>query len=169
MKEDVLNLVSDSEHFPSYSPQIGIFSLFLFQNWEDVLFQKLDSLSPKLDERSRHRRCQGAKLAIVLFIETSPSGRFQKPKNLKAPPMKYSLDIQNPGDWLYDTSYHCKCRDCGEKFFGPKRASKCWIHESEPMKEAWVASHQEPMNAPMEPVQMEFPFARFPPFSGHSD
>ena len=143
--------------------------MFTTQIWEDVLISKLDSHLPKSDERSRHRRCQGAKLAIVLFIETSPSGRFQKPKNLKAPPMKYSLDIQNPGDWLYDTSYHCKCRDCGEKFFGPKRASKCWIHESEPMKEAWVASHQEPKNAPLEPTQMEFPFAWFPPISGHSD
>ena len=73
-----------------------------------------------------------------------------------------TLDIQNPGDWLYDTSYMCKCRKCEERFFGPKRASFCWEHESEAVKEAWVASFQEPMNAPLEPTQMEFPFARFP-------
>ena len=75
----------------------------------------------------------------------------------------YSLDIQNPGDWLYDTSYSCICKICGQKFFGPKRASYCWTHESEPMKEAWITSHQESMNSPLEPAQMEFPFARFPP------
>lgn len=81
--------------------------------------------------------------------------------------MRYTLDIQNPGDWLYDTSYWCKCSVCEERFFGPKRASRCWDHTSETFKEAWVASHQEPVNPPMNPDQMVYPLARLPE-SGHS-
>jgi hypothetical protein len=73
------------------------------------------------------------------------------------------LDIQNSGDWLYDTRYSCVCSICNQRFAGPKRAAYCWTHESEEMKKAWVGSHQEPKNPPMEPEQMIFPFARFPP------
>lgn len=76
--------------------------------------------------------------------------------------MTHNLDIQNPGDWLYDTSYQGTCSVCGQRFYGPKRASKCWTHAPEELKESWVGSHQEPMNPPMEPSQMVFPFARFP-------
>lgn len=73
-----------------------------------------------------------------------------------------SFEPQNPGDWFYDSSYLCKCSVCNEKFFGPKRASKCWIHESDEMKSAWMTSHQEPVNPPINPEEMNFPLARFP-------
>lgn len=72
-----------------------------------------------------------------------------------------TLDIQNPGDWLYDTKYMCKCSTCGERYYGPKRSQSCWEHTSEIFKEAWVTSHQEPVNPPIEPSQMVYPFARF--------
>lgn len=77
--------------------------------------------------------------------------------------MTQNLDIQNPGDWLFDTSYMGTCSHCGARFCGPKRARTCWDHTPEPVKEAWVGSFQEPMNPPLEPEQMVFPFARFPP------
>jgi len=76
-----------------------------------------------------------------------------------------TLDIQSPGDWLYDTRYSCICVHCGTHYAGPKRSNSCWEHTSETFKETWVGSHQEPMNPPLEPSQMVFPFARFP----HSD
>ena len=101
----------------------------------------------------------------------SPLGFPSRKESLDNPgnrikPMTHNLDIQNPGDWLFDTSYLGTCSVCGQRFCGPKRASKCWTHESEELKESWVGSHQEPMNPPMEPSQMVFPFARFPPSDG---
>lgn len=81
--------------------------------------------------------------------------------------MQYTLDIQESGDWLYDTRYMCFCVTCGKRYAGPKRSQSCWDHTSETFKEAWVASHQEPVNPPMAPEQMVYPLARFPE-SGHS-
>lgn len=74
-----------------------------------------------------------------------------------------TLDIQNPGDWLFDTRYICSCVECGSRYFGPKRSITCWNHTSESFRESWVASFQEPVNPPLEPSQMVFPFAIFPP------
>jgi len=71
--------------------------------------------------------------------------------------MGYESAQLTPGDWLYDTSYSCTCKKCGERFHGPKRASMCWNHESDELKEAWVASYQEPKNLPQD--QMDFPNA----------
>ena len=101
----------------------------------------------------------------------SPLGFPSQKESLDNPgnrikPMAHSLDIQNPGDWLYDTRYSCICAHCGKHYAGPKRSVSCWEHTSETFKEAWVGSHQEPMNPPMEPSQMVFPFARFPPSDG---
>lgn len=76
--------------------------------------------------------------------------------------MKYSVDIQDPGDWLYDTSYMCHCSVCNQRYSGPKRSNKCWEHLNETFKTQWVASHQEPVNPPIDPTQMVYPLARFP-------
>ena len=140
----------NTEHLPSIWPL----------SRTPVPISKLDKLLRKSLPRSRDRRSQGAMLGQGLII--IPTEQLSK-RSEKPPPMAHTLDIQNPGDWLFDTSYMGTCSVCNQRFCGPKRARTCWEHTPEPVKTSWVGSFQEPMNPPMEPSQMVFPFARFDP------
>lgn len=68
-----------------------------------------------------------------------------------------SLDIQNPGDWLFDTNYACKCSNCGQNYHGPKRSVSCWNCLEEEFRTMWVGSFQEPINPPMDIHSAQLP------------
>lgn len=54
-----------------------------------------------------------------------------------------TFDIQNPGDWFYDTSYACVCHKCSDHYLGPKRSGFCWNCASEKTKLWWVNLNQD--------------------------
>ena len=96
----------------------------------------------------------GVKGTSLLQVYSDPRIRMKLPKGTH--PMLH-LDIQNPGDWLYDTRYTCICSVCKQHYFGPKRSGTCWEHTSEVLKTHWVGSFQEPINPPMDIPSAQLP------------
>lgn len=55
----------------------------------------------------------------------------------------FFADVLPQRVWPHDSRYMGRCGNCGNAYFGPKRAPSCWLCAPEGTREWWLGNHAE--------------------------